>query len=715
MPEAPPFSRTALAATIAATLAFPAAAQVQLPQTGLNAYGMPGLIDMPTATAMADGMFATTVQAMPGTWRVTLAFQALPRLTVSFRYAAARIGFGPTGVNHDRSFDLHWQVLDEGRYLPALGIGLRDFIGTGIYSSEYIVATRTLNPRLRASLGIGWGRLATHGGFTNPLAALNDGFRTRPGGFTGTGGLIEAGRWFRGPAALFAGIEYQATDRLTLLAEYSSDAYPRESMFDLNYRSPVNLGFRYQVGRSSTVSGYLMHGGAFGLQASFALDPARPGAGPVRVAAPPPVRIRPAPPAGEGFSTSWAETTESLGPRLHEALAGSMQAEGLRLDGVELDARRVVVRFTNQRHDVLPRAIGRSARILSYGLPESVEEIVLIPTHGGVVGTAVVLNRSDLERFEHHPDGAAELFARARFVDPLGFPGVGRLWQPLHEGRNRLEWGLSPYLDLSYFDPQRPVRAEFGLRAQLRYNIAENFSVNMLVSQALAGNIASTNIGPPTPGYPRVRTNTALYFSDRPVVDRLTADYTFRPATNLFGRVTVGWLERMYAGASAELLWAPPDSRLALGIEVNRVAQRDPGAVLGVNALRLWTGHASAYYDIGGGFYGQLDVGQYLAGDRGATIRLERVFGSGMRIGAWATLTDMPFAVFGEGSFDKGISITIPLTALTGQPSTSTLSSTLRSLSRDGGAVLQVPGRLYPTIQSSRRQAMQRGWGAVLQ
>lgn len=715
MPLARRTTRAALAALASAALAWPAVAQVTLPRAGLGAYGLPGMIDMPTATSMADGTLASTLQAMPGTWRVTLAFQALPRLTVSFRYAAARIGFGRGGVNHDRSFDLHWQATDEGRFLPALAIGLRDFIGTGIYSSEYIVATRTINPRLRASLGIGWGRLATHGGFSNPLASLDDRFRTRPGGFTGTGGQIEAGRWFRGPAAIFGGLEYQATDRLTLLAEYSSDAYPRESRFDLRYRTPVNLGFRYQFNPSSSMSGYLMHGGSFGLQASFALNPAQPSGGYVRVAAPAPVRIRPEAPAGGGFSTSWAENTAALGPRLHEALAGSMQAEGLRLDGVELEARRVVVRFTNQRHEVLPRAIGRSARILSYGLPESVEEIVLIPTHAGVVGTAVVLNRSDLERFEHDPNGAAELFARARFVDPLGFPGVGRAWQPLHEGRTRFEWGIGPYLDLSYFDPNRPVRAEFGLRAQLRYNFAENFSVNMTATQPFSGNIGANPIIRPTPGYPEVRSNSARYFTGRTAIDRLTADYTFRPATNLFGRVTVGWMERMYAGVSTELLWAPPDSRLALGVEVNRVAQREPGELLGVNNLRLWTGHVSAYYDIGSGFFGQVDVGQYLAGDRGATLRLERVFGSGMRIGAWATLTDMPFSVFGEGSFDKGISITIPLTALTGQPSTTALSSNLRSLSRDGGSILYVPGRLYPTIQSSRRQAMQRGWGAILQ
>jgi hypothetical protein len=75
----------------------------------------------------------------------------------------------------------------------------------------------------------------------------------------------------------------------------------------------------------------------------------------------------------------------------------------------------------------------------------------------------------------------------------------------------------------------------------------------------------------------------------------------------------------------------------------------------------------------------------------------------------------MPFSVFGEGSFDKGITVTIPVTALLGRPSTSMPANTIQSLTRDGGAMLRVPGRLYPTIQDSRAQALRRGWGAVLQ
>lgn len=434
----------------------------------------------------------------------------------------------------------------------------------------------------------------------------------------------------------------------------------------------------------------------------------------MRVSTPAPVAHRVTVPPDAGFQPS-TEHVAQPNPQLRDALRPAFAAEGLRLDSVHLDGRRAVIRLANQRHDVLPRAVGRAARILTHALPPGVEDIVVIPMHDGVVGTAITIRRSDLERFEHDPAGSAGLWAGARLSDPLGFPGVGRVWQPLAEGRDRFVWSVSPYLALSFFDPTMPVRADMGIEGVFRYNFAENLSANLTMRQRLAGNVADGTIGPDSPGYPRVRTLASLYSSSRPTVERATLDYTLRPGRDLYGRVTVGWLERMYAGVSTELLWSPPNSRLSFGVELNHVAQRDPGSVLGVNALRITTGHASAYWDIGHGFHGQLDVGRYLAGDTGATLRLERVFANGIRVGAYATLTDMPFSVFGEGSFDRGITLTLPLTALTGSPSRARYSTTIQSLTRDGGARLNVPGRLYPTIQESRRQALHRSWGVVLQ
>ena len=107
----------------------------------------------------------------------------------------------------------------------------------------------------------------------------------------------------------------------------------------------------------------------------------------------------------------------------------------------------------------------------------------------------------------------------------------------------------------------------------------------------------------------------------------------------------------------------------------------------------------------------QLDAGRYLAGDWGATIALDREFGNGWKVGAFATLTDVPFDTFGEGSFDKGIRITVPVSWLLGEPSKSSVNTTIRPILRDGGARLGVRGRLYERVRPVQKPALQDGWG----
>ena len=94
--------------------------------------------------------------------------QALPWMTVAFRYTGIENGnpnqllFG-FDTYYDRNFDVRFRLWKEGRYRPAGAVGLRDFAGTGLFASEYVVATKTFEPealpgRLKVTAGLGWGR-----------------------------------------------------------------------------------------------------------------------------------------------------------------------------------------------------------------------------------------------------------------------------------------------------------------------------------------------------------------------------------------------------------------------------------------------------------------------------------------------------------------------------------------------------------------------------
>ena len=124
-------------------LFLPHAAASNSAQVTAGNFGLPGIIDLPSALSFPDGELVVTQQLHKSLARSGISFQALPRVGVSFRYSGHGVNGGEAygRINHDRSFDAHFSLLDMGKYTPAISLGLRDFIGTGWYSSEYIVAT----------------------------------------------------------------------------------------------------------------------------------------------------------------------------------------------------------------------------------------------------------------------------------------------------------------------------------------------------------------------------------------------------------------------------------------------------------------------------------------------------------------------------------------------------------------------------------------------
>jgi hypothetical protein len=255
------------------------------------------------------------------------------------------------------------------------------------------------------------------------------------------------------------------------------------------------------------------------------------------------------------------------------------------------------------------------------------------------------------------------------------------------------------------------VRADFGLLLAGQAELARGFVLSGAISKRIVGNLdevpeASDTLLPP------VRSNVALYSAEGdPGIEDLTAAWYARPAPDVFSRVTVGYLEQMFGGVSGEVLWKPIDSRLGFGAELSFVRQRDFDMMFGFQDYDVLTGFVSTYYEFDGGYHARLDLGRYLAGDVGATLALTRQFNNGWEIGAYVTRTDATFEEFGEGSFDKGITLTIPFSWFSGMPSQNRSQTVLRSLSRDGGAKLQVGGRLYGLVRDTDQSQLENRWG----
>ncbi len=696
----------ALAAILSGVCALPAAGEPGIATT-YNTYGYPGLIDMPSAHSRPDAELALNVSHFRNTTRTTLTFQITPRLSGSFRYSNLYELKGPSpgapvrDFIYDRSFSLHYRFLDETRRRPAVAVGLNDFFGTGIYQSEYLVASKTVHPSVRVTGGIGWGRLGSAGSFRNLLSyVLGSRMDTRPGRLGDEGSKLEAQNWFRGPAALFGGVEWQASDRLKLTAEYSSDVYPQEDGIAFERRIPVNMGATYRLRPGAHLSLNYLHGSELGVNLSLALNPKDPPNGGARDKAPPPVVAR----TPDAAQLGWAPKDvkgDDLSERATRALAAiDLELHSLRITG---DTARVVFRGTSRTRS--GQDIGRTARVLTGILPPAIETFEIVPMVSGLTPTQVTLNRSDLEALEYEFDSSWSSYARARIdslerVVPLP-TDTYPIFRP----------GFGPYLQPALFDPDEPVRLDFGIEARATLEPARGLIFRGAVRKRLVGNLDGST-RPSDSVLPHVRSDFALYDREGdPAIIELTGAQYFQPSRDLYGRVTLGYLEPMFGGLSAELLWKPLNSRFGFGVELNYVRQRDFNQLFGFRDYRVPTGHATGYWQFDNGYHLRVDAGRYLAGDWGTTIALDREFKNGWKVGAFATFTNVSASEFGEGSFDKGIVVTIPIDWISGEPTRDDFTTVLRPVQRDGGARLEVAGRLYETVRGLRGRDLQNNWG----
>ncbi len=692
----------------------PTQAQVQ---PSLNFSGQVGLIDIPSGEQMPDGYLTLDRSKFGPILRNSLRFQLTPRLSGVFRYIGIhnwgdQVCAGPGShplcdgfdIYYDRNFDISYQILTESRYLPALTVGLQDFVGTGLSSAEYFAATKNFGP-LKVTAGIGFGRLGSYGSLGQP-------FGRRQKVDIGSGGNVNYKQWFRGDAAPFGGIEYHINDKLTFKAEYSSDAYTQEAKRRGTFerKSPMNYGLEYQPNSALRFGAYYMYGSEFGLNMTLLLNPDQRSTGGIGGRGPEPVLVRPArASAPDEWTTDWTEIDDIHGILL-DNLASNLDGTDIVVESLGFTATKAQVRFRNKTYDAAAQAVGRVARAMTQSLPASVELFEIVPVDHGIAGAKVVIRRVDMEALEFAEDAGHALRIRSEIVDAgPALPGTARN-PALYPNFN---WSLLPYSRTVLFNPANPLEIGVGLRFAAQYELSPGLILSGSLTHIVFSTIKQRDCT--TCEMRHVRSDATKYDINTPALETLTASWYTQLAPNLFGRVTVGYLERMFGGISTEVLWRPVARPWALGAEVNYVAQRNTDGGFGFDEYdyHVATGHVSGYYDFGGGYHIQVDAGRYLAGDVGATLALTREFENGWRIGAFATKTNVSAKTFGEGSFDKGITLQIPFNWLTGKPTRTSRTVTIHPLQRDGGARLEVTDRLYDVLRSYDQTRMDAQWGRV--
>ena len=210
---------------------------------------------------------------------------------------------------------------------------------------------------------------------------------------------------------------------------------------------------------------------------------------------------------------------------------------------------------------------------------------------------------------------------------------------------------------------------------------------------------------------PRVRTYLGRYItSSRLTIPNLQITHVGRLGANQYYSVYGGLLETMFAGVGGEWLYRPFASRIALGVDANFVQQRDFAQKFSLRDYTAATGHATMYWDTGwNNIQAKLSVGRYLAGDIGGTVDLSRVFDNGVKMGAFFSKTNVSAVQFGEGSFDKGIYLSIPFDAFLTRSSGTVARFNWKSVNSDGAAILRRAVTLFDVTNTRDERTLQYG------
>ena len=673
-------------------------------------FGSVGLIDMPSARMRADGTFNATLSRQDLVDTYNLTYQSFPWLETTFRYAIfdAREDFERSQFNlRDRSYGVKLLLLGEGKYRPAVAIGSRDILGTGVFGSEYIVANKKLR-QFDFTLGIGWGRLSGNETFSNPFTALSDSFENRDAD-VGQGGEFSFSNYFSGEkVGVFGGIKYSLPKyKIDLLAEYNSDNYSREAatgIFELDSR--YSFGLNWQALDNVELGLSWQHGSELGIRLSSNLES-------IYKAASYKPRLQwghflskdewgiyqNAKGSNDNTTVSYERLDDYNDQAWMSKISGKAQQLKLPLVSIKvIDDEHLAIEYYNTNFTLQMDAVSLLYQQAVLDLPQHIKTVSLINVESSLRTFKITLpiNRNLLERSvnlsEARIDNANKLKSPEKAF-PFRIPFV--------------RWSADFGTRLSLFAPEAPLRAQLNFKLNAEVVLSQSVSLHASYLQDVTNNFSQSQRQSDSV-LPRVRSDINRYLEDGASgIDQLYLEKYGQLSPNLFYRSYAGILEEMFSGVGTEVLYRPFNSRFAYGLNVNYAVQRDFQKNFAHQNYDVVTGHASIYW--ASPFYNYdvaLHVGRYLAKDIGATLEVTRTFANGWEIGLFATLTDVPFEDFGEGSFDKGLKVTIPFN-LFGNHTRKKTGTTIRSIQRDGGARLDSQGtRLWSKLRSTHKDRL---------
>ena len=362
-------------------------------------YGTIGLLTSPSARFLDEGSLGFAWNHMQPYLRGSLVAYPFNWFEASFQYTDINNqlysefqSFSGNQTFKDKSFDIKLKLINEKENFPAVALGFRDLAGTGIFSSEYLVASKRVKD-FDISLGVGWGMLSAND-ISNPFTKISDSFQRREIVEGTKGGEFTTSSYFSGEMGTFGGIEWYLPylNGARLKIEYDGIDYLKEGFPPVKQDKKINIGFVYPFSKRLQLKLGVIRGNTLNFGFSYAANFSKKNSF--------------IPKSDPHKPVESADILKMINTNNDEFLfKSSLKYLGERnlfvqAASVDHDIGQLEIAFSQNKHDSYVRAIGRVARVLDDIAPYSINSFKLKHLNADIGMYQVVIDRSKLQRYE---------------------------------------------------------------------------------------------------------------------------------------------------------------------------------------------------------------------------------------------------------------------------------------------------------------------------
>jgi hypothetical protein len=622
-------------------------------------WGETGLMETPTARVIDYGKYRVGFSQIDpyryyyGTVSPLQGLEINGRVTeiIDVQYSPLDPRWKDYGNYKDKAFDFKYQFVREGKYWPAIALGIMDPHGTRLYSGQYLVASKQIFP-FDLTIGLGNGRLGKE-----PLPQKEFGVEI----------FSDFSQWCS-DAQVFGGIEFAPSKYFSFIAEYNPIQYENQTndpaqkkYFTDPVPSKINYGVRLKPVDWAELDVSYQRGNQIGVNLSFAFNLEKP--------------LIPI------YDMLYAEKEEYKNDPLSVRISRGLYESGFRDIGIMIQDHEIWVEAANDHYYYNTRAIGVILQVLDQLLPDGIGRIYVILVERGIPIISFSTDREDLNNFESGIFKVNEYLSLTEIKTNIyEMPEMRRSY------RQYFTYGIKPEFQLFLNDPSGFLKMRVGASGWLALHPWKGASLVAGAEGYPVNNISTVNEPLSIP----VRSDYVEYLEKNMALSSLMLEQIGKTKHEIFGKLAAGLLETEYAGLDAEIAVPLFKGRILAGLSGSLVKKRDTANPLKLNNSD-WSDHYETEF-----LNAQLNLpevemavdikaGKFLAGDKGARITVSKFFFNGIILSAWYSMTDTSgFSdPYNNGYHDKGIALSIPLRMFLGRDSRTVYDYSLSPWTRD--------------------------------